>query len=577
MKTVINGMRYYLLLCMAAVTLLMSANGCKQDHLTLTTSNTVNLYTYMQQNPTQFSMFTQIIDKAGYASFFNTYGAYTFFIPNNDGVTAYLKATGKASVDAIDAATAKSLISIAVIADTISTNNFSDGKLRTATNSGQYLITGTRTVNNVSTTVINKQANLVKSNIRLGNGILHVIDNVLQPATLTLAQTIEKDSRYGIFLQALKETGFYDTLNVASSAATDLTRKYFTVIAETDSVFNAAGFTSYAQLKARYSTKGNPKDHTDSLWLFVGYHIWPELSYVSDISVILSHPTLAPQEITTSQLVLPNVLLNNDTFNGKLEPGQALNRSTSDVSTTSGVLHNVQAHYTIKIRVPSAVYFDCAAQPEIIKTPGLYRSGVAVNNKFVLGTLSQVAMVGKGTNGNGVIYQSQTTTAAATANSYYYGLDWLEPNVRFRLGNDGLQTIEFTTPVIVKGTYKIWFDYKRSSNGRVVLTYFDNVALPNLLNNKDQLNFAESPAQAEARGYKSYSEAPANNASTPYFDFVGRLLGVVVIKTTGPHKVRFETTTDSGTNSGMTWDAIEFRPIDMDQLSPKLGRDGTLK
>jgi len=567
-----------MLLTIAAATLLIYGSACKQDHLVLETSNVVNLYTYLDQNPTQFSLFKQIVDKAGYAGFFNAYGTYTFFVPNNDGVNAYLKATGKASVDAIDAATAKNLIGISVISDTISTQNFSDGKLRTPTSIGQYLITGSKIVGGVTNTVINKQANLVKSNIRVGNGIVHVIDNVLTPAPLTLAQTIEQNPKYKIFSDALKATGFYDTLNIAAVTNPNVNRKYLTVIAESDSVLNAAGFTSLDQLKTRYSTKGDPKNHADSLWLFMAYHIWPELSYVSDIASSLSHPTLAPLEITTSQLVQPNVLLNNDTFNGVLEPGQVINRSASDVSANNGVMHSVNGNYNIKVRFPAPVYFDVAAQPEIMKAPGVYKGGKNPGPPFVLGSLSQVYMEGQGGAGNGVLYNSETPSTAAANNDYYFNGDWLTPNSRFRVAGNGLHVIEFTTPVIVKGTYKIWFDYKAfASNGRVVLTYFDGVALPNLLNNKDQLNFTETEPQAEARGFKSYSDAPANNTKNPYFDHVGRLLGVVVIKTTDHHKIRFETTTDSGTDSKMTWDVVEFRPIDMDQLHPKLGRDGTLK
>jgi uncharacterized surface protein with fasciclin (FAS1) repeats len=187
-------------------------------------------------------------------------------------------------VDAIDVATAKGLVGICIIADTLSSQYFTDGKLRTPTTLGQYLITGNATINGVSTTTINKQANLVTANIKVGNGLIHIIDYPLSPATLTLAQTIEQNPKYSIFTAALKATGFYDTLNVVSATNPNPARKYLTVIAETDSVIKAAGFANYNALKARYSTKGDPTNHADSLWLFVGYHIWPELSYISDIA-----------------------------------------------------------------------------------------------------------------------------------------------------------------------------------------------------------------------------------------------------------------------------------------------------
>jgi uncharacterized surface protein with fasciclin (FAS1) repeats len=574
MKKLMNRIKPVMLMIVSGIMLMAGLNSCKQDHLTLTTTSTVNMYSYLQQNPDTYSLFQQIVDKAGYASFLNTYGTYTLFAPTNDGVKAYLKATGKASVDVIDAATAKGLVSIALIADTLSSQYFTDGKLRTPTTIGQYLITGNTTVGGVSSTVINKQANLVKANIKVGNGLIHSIDNVLVPAVLTMAQIIEANPKYSIFTAALKATGFYDTLNVAVASNPNVSRKYLTVIAQTDSVFKAAGFNDYNALKARYSTKSDPKNHADSLWLFMGYHIWPELSYLSDIAILPSHSSLAPLEITTSQLVGQNVLLNNDTFNGVLEPGQQIYRPTSDVSATNGVIHNVLKNYTIKIRFPAPVYFDVCVQPEILKTPGLYR-GSAKNQQFNPGTLAGVTTTGSAN--YYVNYQSQTLPLSTSTSDYYYNGDYMNIGVRWRTGSNGANTLEYVTPVIVKGTYKIWVDYKRQGSGQVTPVFFDGVSLPNTFNNVDPLNGNETDAQAESRGFKSYSDSPVTtNLGSAYNGHVGRLLGIVNIKTTDRHKIKFVATAGSGDARVLLLDVIEFRPVDMDQVHPRLGRDGSL-
>jgi uncharacterized surface protein with fasciclin (FAS1) repeats len=575
MKSLTNSIKQVMLMVASGIILLACLSSCKREHINYNTTSTVNMYDYLAQNPAKFSLFKQIVDKAGYTSFLNTYGTYTLFAPTNDGVNAYLKAQGKANIDAIDAATAKGLVSIALIADTIGSQFFSDGKLRTPTTIGQYLITGSVTKNGIASTVINKQANLITANVLVGNGIVHIIDNVLMPATITLAKTIEQNSKYSIFTAALKATGFYDSINVASADNPDLKRKYLTVIGETDSVFKAAGIADYNALKAKYSTKGDPTNHADSLWLFVGYHIWSELSYLSDIAVLNSHATLAPLEITTSQLVGSSVLLNNDTFNGVLEPGQQLYRPNSDVSANNGVFHSSLANYTIKVRFPSPVYFDVCAQPEIIRTPGLYRSGKSL--PFVLGTLSNVYMEGQGGAGNGIVYVSDVTPFAASNNNYYYNGDHLEANSRWRVGSNGLHVLEFTTPVIVKGTYKIWIDYKQNNAGTVSPVYFDGASLPNTWNNADALNGNETDAQAESRGYKSYSDAPVTTTlNNAYYGFVGRFMGIVTIKTTDHHKIRMETTANSNGNPVLALDVIEFRPVNMDQVHPRLGRNGNL-
>jgi len=580
MKKLMNRIKPVMLMIASGIMLVTCLNSCKQDHLTINTTGVVNIYSYLQQD-SQFSMFKQIVDKAGYASFLNTYGTYTLFLPNNDGVSAYLKATNQASVDNIDAATAKQLVGITLIADTIGTQFFTDGKLRSPSTLGQYLITGAINVNGVTTTIINKQANLVQGNIRVGNGLIHVIDNMLVPAPSTLAKTIEdaKDSqgqpKYGIFLAALKATGFYDTLNHAVADNPDANRKYLTVIAESDSVIKAAGYPDYNAFASKYSTKQNPQDHADSLWLFMAYHIWSELSYVSDISIIDSHQTLAPLELTTSvKDDQKNVLLNDETFNGVHEIGSKISRAESDISATNGVLHSVLTNYTIKIRVPSPVYFDVAAQPEIIKTPGLYRVLGRGTMPFKQGTLANVTLTYQGGAGDHVIYSNDSNPTKY----YYYYNDWLQIGDRFRTGSNGCHSVEFVTPVIVRGQYKLWVDYLRQgSHAQVVPAYFDDVALPNTFHTGDPLNPNEVDAAAEARGYKSYSDAPVGTStSNGYAGHVGRLLGIVDIKTTDHHRVRFEATTGSGDAAYLMLDVLEFRPVDMDQIRPRLGHDGNL-
>ena len=502
MKKILNKIIPAMLIA-AGILFMLGLNSCKREHLTLTTTSDLNMYSYLEKNADDFSLFKQIVDKAGYSSFLNTYGAYTLFATNNAGVTAWLKATGKANVEAIDAATAKNIVSISLIADTIGTQLFSDGKMRTPTTSGQYLITGVNSTSGSSVTTINKQANLVRGNVKLGNGIIHIIDYVLLPATATLAQTVEQNPKYSIMTAILKATGFYDTLNTPALTNTNLNRKYLTLIAETDDVFKAAGFNDYNAVRAKYSTKGDPKNHADSLWLFAAYRVWPELSYLSDIASSDSHNTLAPLEVTTSELVGTTVLLNNNTFNGVLEPGQVLDRPTSDVSASNGVMHSILTNYAIKVRLPSPVYFDVCVQPEILRTPGLYR-GISKTQAFTIGQLAGVTIVGQGSVGINVYYKSEAAVPAAT--SFYYNNDYLQIADRFRLGSNGMNSIEFRTPVIVKGRYKVWIDYKRQSSQIIPVT-FDGIPLPNAFNPADGLNEAETERQAESRGFKWYSDA----------------------------------------------------------------------
>src|SRR5437868_4709076 len=156
---------------------------------TLTTSD-LNIYPYLKANPSIFSEWAKIVDKSGYAGYLTAYGSYTMFAPTNDAVHLYLTEVNKASVDAFTTAEAKDLVTFHLVQDTLATSTFKDGKLPTVTMYGQFLVSGVTTTNGVSTVTINRQALIIKGNIRTGNGYIHGLDHVLKPAKKSTAELI---------------------------------------------------------------------------------------------------------------------------------------------------------------------------------------------------------------------------------------------------------------------------------------------------------------------------------------------------------------------------------------------------
>ncbi len=440
---------------------------CTKEHFTQLTTTDVNIVDYMRRYPSQFSEFVKILDRTNISPFLNAYGTYTCFAPTNDAIKLYLAKIGKSSTDDIDTATLKGIIRLHLIQDTISTLDFTDGKLFQPTMYGQYLITS---VNEQGVTVVNRQADITQPNVLTGNGYIHVIDHVLQPATLTLAQTVEQNSKYSIFTQALKATGLYDTLNITNNP--DTTRRWYTVLAESDSVLKLAGYPNYAALVTRFNNTGNPRNPNDSLYLWVAYHALTNIKYLADIVSAPSHPTLAPLTVVTQTLNGETILLNQATFNGVFEAGVPIDRSNSDVSCTNGALHTLLGDIYLKIRTPVRVDFDVAAQPEIVKLTSIYRRA-GKTQTFALGSLADVTW-------QYVNSTPQYTAEPATTANYYWWNDHFDFNMRF--GNSSANAwIEFKTPLLVKGTYKIWIDLRASSTGKFVQVSFDGVPTSRLV------------------------------------------------------------------------------------------------
>jgi uncharacterized surface protein with fasciclin (FAS1) repeats len=538
--------------------LVLGLFACKKQQFDLLTTTDVNIVDYLRKSPDQYSELVKALDKTNISPFLNAYGTYTLFAPTNDAFKIYLKEIGKNSVDDVDVTVLRDLLRLHIISDTVRSTSFTDGKLYAPTMQGQFLTTGV--VPESGATVVNRQALALQLNMLTGNGYVHTVDHVLQPATLTLAKQIEGNAKYSIITQALKETGWFDTLNTIVTA--DTTRRWRTFLLESDSVLKVAGFPTYASFKAKYSNTGNPKLATDSLNLYIAYHMLFDIKYIADIVSFTSHNTYAPQQVVTQLLEGQSVLLNQATFNNVFEKGILMNRASSDIPATNGVLHNLNGQLLLKKRDPFRVDFDIAAQPEIIKLTSIYRK-VGKTQTFALGQLKDVTW-------QNVNSTPQYTSEPATTSNFYWWDDHFDFNMRF--GNAAANNwIEFKTPLIVKGKYKVWVCFRRASVGQFIQLSFDGNPTPKLINLTSALNGALAGPALEATDYKRYTIVTTSNN-------YAMMAGVIDVATTDRHTLRFTCVRDqgSGANNTSTVDFVQFIPVDQDQLRPLYGRDGTI-
>lgn len=571
-------------------------SGCKKVEIVQTTTSDVNIYGYLLQNPNQFSEFAKMVDKAGYSSFLNAYGAYTLFAPTNAGVAAFLKDMGKASVDAFSQAELQNIVKLHLIQDTLNTSSFTDGKLPQVTMLGQYLLTGVTNVGGVSSYTVNRQAIIVQPNVRLSNGNVHVIDNVLRAATKTVAQTVESLPEYSIFTEALKATKFYDSLNIVNNP--DTTRRFLTVVAESNKALADSGITSFNALRQKYSQKKVPvnttdpylyaaNDPRDSVYLYVAYHIVTEARYLADIVSTASVPTLAPLEVITPKLEGETVLLNDIVFNGIHENGIPLDRSKSDVTASNGVVHSATAHFAVKLRVPVRVDFDVADQPELRKLTAVFRKSTTTT--AIAGTSGGGYTISKGFFAD-VTWNANTSTTSTVSyncmpvtNTTYYS--WWADYLRIPMGNTSRNLwVEFRTPLLVKGRYKVWICYYRgraSTNNPAFpnRVTFDGEALQRTFDFSEQKPVG-TQGELEALGYKQYTELalafPTGQNTGQDLNNVARLVGTVDVKTTDRHAVRITFLANSTGQEVNYLDMIQFIPINDNQQRPLFARDGRI-
>lgn len=547
----------------------LTISSCKKEELKYNTTDDVNIVGYLDRIPDSFSLFKQILVRTETSNFLNAYGSYTVFVPTNTGVQAWLTSIGAASVEAADVDVLKELVKFHVLEDTVATGSFKDGKLPVPTMHGQFLITGASSEGGKASYTVNRQAAVMQSNIRVGNGFIHVIDHVLEPAKTTIAQQLEANPEYSIFVEAMKATGFFNLLNKVDA---DPAKRWKTVIAESNEALADSNITSYSALRTKYSQKKPvlndpnedpyiyaPTDPLDSLNLYVAYHVVDGIKFLGDIITSPSHLTLQPQEVISTKLINNEVILNEDEFNGVLEKGVLLVRNSSDNAATNGVWHKADAHFASKVRKPTAVYWDLSAFPEVMKMPAVYKKTWFQFNKASQEDrpIKDIDWHYKGEN-----YVKYDYSTSSSLMNYACNNDILTIPLGAPSNNNRATWVEFTTPPIIKGRYKVWICY-RNRNSVTLNVRIDEELMERPVN-LGQGYPGGTDQERESLGWKKYTLGGS---------FAGRLVGTVDIKTTERHKLRFEPI--SGTNRDLHFDMVHFIPVDQHQWLPRFAPDGS--
>jgi hypothetical protein len=294
------------------------------------------------------------------------------------------------------------------------------------------------------------------------------------------------------------------------------------------------------------------------------------------------------------------ILLNDDEFNGVIEPGVELNRTFSNLTTSNGVLHESRSFYKIKPRVPTGVFFDIGDQPELKalaawRVPGQSISLIQ-NSKFITAGIR-----GDRIPTQALTYNVSTLPIGTSDGRSYANRDVIQFNAS--TSNTARNFwVEIRTPMLVKGKYKVWICYTVNSNGPLEQIGIDvgtpqEQLLPNLVDFTQSLTSSGVPTANAAlssadglmltNGFKRYLATTAEvnadgvrglqpvSTNNQWSVMVGKLAGVADIKTTDRHWVRL-TALRGNQTANMNIDMIHFIPIDDDQNYPRFHPTGAI-
>ncbi|MBQ9202456.1 MAG: DUF5108 domain-containing protein [Bacteroidales bacterium] len=326
--------------------------------------------------------------------------------------------------------------------------------------------------------------------VEASNAIIYYMDDVIHPLAETMVDKLEEQGEYKIFAAACRDCGYdsivsrvRDTLWLLGGGYTIVSYQY-TCFAPNDAAMNKAGIYSLTDLRERCRTD-HPEAGDKALWNYVAYHFMDrsytksEFCSFNSADEILIYDTSLKGEVLTCA---------NDTLTNQPCINEQAQVIRSDIEARNGYIHKID--YYLPVWAPQAVTvrWDLCNSPDIIAFVNAYGADKnlgplysnAMTNKDYQIDLSENFRDGQFGEITSFTYQANQAkasysnyravgfkkckyTSASKKDENPYGA-WLNNLLVLNLGYAGW--IQFTTPTIIRGKYKVTLHYASEATMR---------------------------------------------------------------------------------------------------------------
>ncbi len=210
---------------------------------------------------------------------------YTLFLPDNEAIAKFIDASEEFSTfDELlqDSAYVYAFSRYHVVNTAIDANDFPFGALQDYTLSGDLLTVSFVVETDTAYYKINNQAPVIRENIEVSNGFIHLLGAALVPVVHTTYTWLEAHPAYSIYRDAVNLTGMQDAIDFNLKDEENHSRPV-TLLLEADSVFNRYGIHSLDDLIASVSPGSvDFGNSSNPLHNFVAYHVLQEVWFLDD-------------------------------------------------------------------------------------------------------------------------------------------------------------------------------------------------------------------------------------------------------------------------------------------------------
>lgn len=399
--------------------------SCNEDAIYWDVKSTEQVISQYVESDTEYSEFNDLLKSTGLNSLLAVRGPYTLFLPSNSVMKAYYAEKGIASSQNLSQELQEQLVLNHIILAQIETGDIGLGAIREVNAIRDYIVSEF----DGADIILNKNSKIIKRDIRASNGVIHLIDKVLEPVTKSVYDKLAENPSYSIFTKGLELTGFKDTLQTISFPfGKKVARARFTILAIADTTFQRFGINNINDLINKYTNAPDSITYlSNGFYRYMEYHCMAETYYLSDLTSKL-YPILS-YDNNISMTITDDYKLNPDD-NG-LYTGFIIELSNNPGK--NGTIHTINGLLPVYEPKPTTIvwettdHFDLKQGDYYLKTYERWFDG---QNTFA-----------------NIKWEGDYLL-------YYYKEDVVQENWDC-LAMSGWWWVEVTTPKIMKGSYTL--------------------------------------------------------------------------------------------------------------------------
>lgn len=199
-----NKLYSILCVCISILALSSCVEELKTENYYTFTGETITDYV---DNRESLSMFAEVLRRTSepcMIDLLDAYGQYTCFVPNNDALRAYLNERGLSEISQLRVGECDTIAKSHVVKVAYPTVDMPEGVLGRPNMNERYIQISI----NSGDIYVNKEAMIIVRDEEVENGVVHVLDKVLQYSTEMLTDLLQKNPRISLFYEAMVMTGF---------------------------------------------------------------------------------------------------------------------------------------------------------------------------------------------------------------------------------------------------------------------------------------------------------------------------------------------------------------------------------